>query len=271
MADERRFGPGETLFAEGDPSAEVLLIRSGEVEVLKEVDGGSVLLGTLGADEFVGEMGVIQERPRSATIRAIGEVTAEAVPKDEFLRRISEDSATAFQLLVRLSERLRQADLQLAQSAGLTAAGDLAPVAAGDLAPVAAGIEPAAAAAAVRVLAASDEVAAALPRDGLAVDRFPFTVGRRPEEGEATPPLTVDLQLPDTRPYRLSRAHFAIRRHGRGYVVSDLGSVLGTAVNSKFLGHHFPIDAIDLRLGENAVTAGGAHSPFAFKIVVEPA
>ena len=100
---------------------------------------------------------------------------------------------------------------------------------------------------------------------------FGLEFTRRPAEGEATPPLTVDLQLPDTRPYRLSRAHFAIRRHVRGYVVSDLGSVLGTAVNGKFLGHHFPIDAIDLKVGENAVAAGGARSPFAFRIVVEPA
>jgi CRP-like cAMP-binding protein len=40
-------------------------------------------------------MGVLQEQPRSATVRAVGEVTAEAIPGDEFLRRVSGDSATA--------------------------------------------------------------------------------------------------------------------------------------------------------------------------------
>ncbi|HET6519016.1 MAG TPA: cyclic nucleotide-binding domain-containing protein, partial [Geminicoccaceae bacterium] len=238
MAAERRFGPGAVLFREGEPSAEVFRIRSGEAEVLKEPEGGGrpAVLGTVRAGEFVGEMGVLQEQPRSATVRAVGEVTAEAIPGDEFLRRISRDSETALQLLVRLSERLRHVNQRLARAAA-AAAPAAASAEPGQRGAVTPNVAPAPAADSIRIFTASDALAGALPPEGLRVERFPFVVGRRPEAGDpALEEAEVHLQLPDARPYRLSRAHLAIRRHGRGYVVSDLGSVLGTAVNGRFLG-----------------------------------
>ena len=266
---ERRFGPGAVLFREGEPSTEVFRIRSGEAEILKEPEGGGrpAVLGTVRAGEFVGEMGVRQEQPRSATVRAVGEVTAEAIPGDEFLRRVSGDSGTALQLLVRLSDRLRHVNQRLARAA------EPADAEAGGRpgAAVAPHIEPAPAADSVRIFAASPALAGALPPEGLRVDGFPFVVGRRPDAGDPAPEAEVHLQLPDTRPFRLSRAHFAIRRHGRGYVVSDLGSVLGTAVNGRFLGQHFAQDVIDLRLGDNELVAGGLRSPFAFRVRVDAA
>jgi len=50
---EVRFAPGEVVFREGEPSRAVLFVRDGEV-----------VLGTLGPGEFVGEMGVVEGRPR---------------------------------------------------------------------------------------------------------------------------------------------------------------------------------------------------------------
>lgn len=263
---DRRFAPGETLFREGEPSDEVFLIRTGEVEILKEIDGGRVVLGSLGAGEFVGEMGVLQQRARSATVQAAAAgATAEAIPKDVFLRRISRESDTAFQLLVRLSERLRQADLQLARSAGSGAAD---PSSASMT--LTASVEQAGATGTLRVFPGSPALEDAIPADGLPIDAFPFVIGRRLGGDEPPPPFTVDLDLPDRRPYRLSRAHLAIRRHDGGFIVSDLGSVLGTAVNGSFLGQHFPIDTTDLHEGDNEIVAGGTGSPFVFHLRVEP-
>ena len=65
-----RFAAGETIFAEGDPSDYAYLIWSGDVEILKSTPKGDNRLAILGKDEFLGEMGVIDEQPRSATARA---------------------------------------------------------------------------------------------------------------------------------------------------------------------------------------------------------
>lgn len=120
---EIRFGPGEVVFHEGEPSRTVLLIAEGEVEVevAKAAGAGEVLLGTVGPGEFVGEMGVIEGRPRSATVRARGPVRGEMLERRLFLERISRDPRLAFGALLRLSERLHAADERLADAAAHSA------------------------------------------------------------------------------------------------------------------------------------------------------
>jgi CRP/FNR family cyclic AMP-dependent transcriptional regulator len=73
----RHFNQGDLLFRQGDPSDCVLRINSGSVEILREVGDITVVLGSVLAGQFVGEMGVIEKRPRNATARAITEVEAE--------------------------------------------------------------------------------------------------------------------------------------------------------------------------------------------------
>ena len=76
---EVRFGPGEVVFHEGEPSRTVLRIEEGEVEVAKAAGAGEVLLGTVGPGEFVGEMGVIDGAlPRPGAGRDAG---AAALPR----------------------------------------------------------------------------------------------------------------------------------------------------------------------------------------------
>src|SRR5919206_2602312 len=136
---EVRFGPGEVVFREGEPSRAVLLVHEGEVEVAKAGGAVEVLLGAVGPGEFVGEMGVVEGRPRSATVRARGEVRGEMLERRLFLERVSRDPRLAFGVLLRLSERLHAADERLADAVVRApdgthemAPGDATPAAAGD-------------------------------------------------------------------------------------------------------------------------------------------
>jgi CRP/FNR family transcriptional regulator, cyclic AMP receptor protein len=257
---EVRFGPGEVVFHEGEPSRKVLLIEDGEVEVAKAAGAGEVLLGTVGPGEFVGEMGVIEGRPRSATVRARGPVRGEMLERRLFLERVSRDPRLAFGVLLRLSERLHAADERLADAAAhsaeetqTSAPTDPRPAVAGDR---------------VVLFAASEALADQVPAEGIGVDRPPFLVGRRPAAGERGPGGAVQLELEDTAPYRLSRRHFAVVVGAEGLAVSDDNSTLGTAVNGEAVGEQFPRSEASLRRGENLVVAGGAGSPFAFRLVV---
>ena len=62
-------------------------------------------------------MGAIERRPRSATVRAVGEVTLRMLSRDAFLERIAADKDMALSALLRLSERLHAMDDRVASSA----------------------------------------------------------------------------------------------------------------------------------------------------------
>ena len=104
------FAEGQILFTEGDPADSVFRLLRGTVDVLRELDGYPILLGRVGVGQFVGEMGVVEKRPRSATARAASEVEAEILTPSEFLEEIVSSPQTARELILRLSQRLRQAD-----------------------------------------------------------------------------------------------------------------------------------------------------------------
>src|SRR5262249_50452782 len=104
------FAKEQVLFREGDPADSVFRLLSGAVDILRELDGDPVLLGTVGAGQFIGEMGVVESRPRSATARASSEVEVEILTPTEFLDQIARSPRAARELIQRLSQRLREAD-----------------------------------------------------------------------------------------------------------------------------------------------------------------
>ena len=107
-----------------------------------------------------------------------------------------------------------------------------------------------------------------LPARALRLTRLPFRVGRIPVAGEAQPIELNDLQLSDTKPFHVSRNHFAIERGPDGVQVRDRGSYVGTIVNRIQIGGHRHVATVPLAVGENEVVAGGPRSPFRFRVVV---
>jgi CRP/FNR family cyclic AMP-dependent transcriptional regulator len=89
------------------------------------------------------------------------------------------------------------------------------------------------------------------------VDQFLFVVGRESQLGEKVPKRVPDLVLDDRQPFRMSRQHFMISRTSSWFVVRDLSSVLGTAVNGEPIGSHFRTDFAELKPGQNEIIAGG--------------
>lgn len=103
-----QFKKGDLLFRQGDASDHVLRVRSGEIEVLREIGTASVLLGHVRGGEWRGEMGVIEGHSRSATARAAADGEVEVLTARQFLEQVSSDPATARDLILRLSIRERR-------------------------------------------------------------------------------------------------------------------------------------------------------------------
>ena len=107
IAEVCSWAPGEVLFREGDASDAVYLIISGEVEVDQQDGDQPHLLGR-SHGEFVGEIGVVENQPRSATVTARTEVQALRFSKDAFLSLVSTAPFLVWKLVRNISARLRQ-------------------------------------------------------------------------------------------------------------------------------------------------------------------
>ena len=253
----RHFSQGDLLFRQGDPSDYVLRIDSGSVEILREVGDLSIVLGSVFAGQFVGEMGVIEKRPRSATARANTDVEAEQFNVPEFFQRVSADPAMAQELMLRLSARLREIEDKIADDLPLAHA-----IAKDDQALARSALTE------LQLAADTNALRARMGTQPIKVDQFPFVVGRKPQLGEKVPKRVPDLVLEDQQPFRMSRQHFMISRTPSGFVVRDLNSALGTAVNGEPIGSNFRTDFAELKPGQNEIMAGGFRSDFAFKALV---
>ncbi len=97
---------GEILCRINEPSDTVFVVLQGEVEILGQVDDEEVVLFTKGTDELVGEMAVLSNAPRSATLRAKGGLRTLNISNDAFLKLITENSTVALSVMKQLSDKL---------------------------------------------------------------------------------------------------------------------------------------------------------------------
>jgi peroxiredoxin 2/4 len=85
QAEKVTFGDGDTIVAEGDTADRFFVIAQGEVRVTRRTpEGEEIELATLGPGQFFGEVGLLAETRRTATVRAIGDVELLALSWQEF-------------------------------------------------------------------------------------------------------------------------------------------------------------------------------------------
>lgn len=89
LFDIENYGPGEIVFREGDPGECAYFIHSGEVEVLRKDQGEEKILARLGQDQYFGEMALLKNAPRNATIRAVTQTQVAVLGKRNFLTLLS--------------------------------------------------------------------------------------------------------------------------------------------------------------------------------------
>lgn len=270
-----RYRAGDALFREGDPGDFACLILEGSFEVRRNAGGDSVALGELGPGDLTGEMGVLENLPRSATVVARTDACVEAIPAEAFADWIAARPDAARRLLTRQSAKVRSLTEEVARLYAALRRFDPqaegpSPVKERTAEPVAASPPaliakppPAARRIALRCLGAAGDAQ-------IVVGRLPFRVGRRaPEIGQIDNDAQT-LLVEDAFPFRISVNHFALIDDPKlGLAVRDLGSDLGTCVNGQFLGGIFAKDTCRLMNGVNTVVAGGLDSPFVFKIAVD--
>jgi CRP-like cAMP-binding protein len=106
LADEIDLRQGKVLTRQGAPGREFFVLLEGSVEVVR--DGKPVT--TLGEGDFFGELALVSNIPRTATVTATSPIRALVVVGRDFRRLLSEDASIAVKVLGAMAERMPPAD-----------------------------------------------------------------------------------------------------------------------------------------------------------------
>lgn len=106
VAQESGFHAGQIIVTQGTPGQAFYLILQGRVEILRD----NRSLGAFGPGDFFGEMSLLDQAPRSATIRALEPTTCLMLSSWDFKGLLEKHPSIAIKLLEILSRRLRVAD-----------------------------------------------------------------------------------------------------------------------------------------------------------------
>jgi len=107
LSREESYPNGANIVKIGDPGETLFVVLEGTVQVLYPGRSQDLQLARLEAGEFFGEMALLNDEPRSATVRAMTPVRALVVEKDDFRDLIRSSGGVALSLLEALSYRVR--------------------------------------------------------------------------------------------------------------------------------------------------------------------
>jgi CRP/FNR family transcriptional regulator, cyclic AMP receptor protein len=114
VAMMRRVARNATIVHAGDRTDFVYLILSGSLKVLvSDEEGREVILSMLGPGELFGEMGVLDDNPRSANVAAVTPCDLVIIAKHDFKRYLQENFEVSHYIMRNLVARLRKADRKI--------------------------------------------------------------------------------------------------------------------------------------------------------------
>jgi CRP-like cAMP-binding protein len=110
---ERRIPKHQTIVEEGLAGDYMYVIRDGQVKVTKlSGDGREKILGLLGPGDFFGEMSLLDNSERSASVKSLTETRILALSRNDFLKELRNNPDLAMAVIQELTRRVRQMDEQ---------------------------------------------------------------------------------------------------------------------------------------------------------------
>jgi CRP-like cAMP-binding protein len=248
MTDTVRFKKGATIIHEGTTGSNAYLILSGSVEVFKKVGGEKLVLSRLVKGNIFGEMSLVDEKPRSATIVALEETEVRILSRERFESMLEQNPRAVIPLLKQVFQRVRYLNQMVTAFCGQASTGTV------ELA-----TQP------LRLTAKTEEAEQAMQDKEIDISKIPFQIGRTSTSSVFG---SNDLNIEDTEPYRVSRCHCLITIVDNEYYVVDTVSSRGTVVDSSTIGGREELKRVLLESGKHRIILGGEESPYVFDLEV---
>jgi len=107
------FRDGDVVFNSGDSADYAYVIMEGAVDVITETDKGPIVTVTLSQNQLIGELGLLNNTPRIATLIASGNLLAMKITAEMFFRILRENSEVALDVIRMLSDKLSRTHEQV--------------------------------------------------------------------------------------------------------------------------------------------------------------
>lgn len=108
-----QFASGQRFFSQGDPSDAAYVLLDGRASVLLNTPNGEIRVAELTGNALLGEMGILSDTPRSATIMADEPTTALRIDKRVFLELLAQFPQMSLAVMRELAQRLERTNAQL--------------------------------------------------------------------------------------------------------------------------------------------------------------
>jgi signal transduction histidine kinase len=110
-AQEQRYEPGDLLCREGEIGRRLFIISEGEAEIFVQTDENQlILVKNVGPADYFGEMALINDAPRAATVRAITKCSTLEIDREAFVATIDQNPALLRSIVRQISNHLRNND-----------------------------------------------------------------------------------------------------------------------------------------------------------------
>ncbi|MGW8221438.1 MAG: cyclic nucleotide-binding domain-containing protein [Syntrophobacteria bacterium] len=248
MTDTVRFKKGATIIHEGTIGSNAYLILSGSVEVFKKVGDEKLVLSRLVKGNIFGEMSLVDEKPRSATIVALEETEVRILSRERFESMLEQNPRAVIPLLKQVFQRVRYLNQMVTAFCGQASTGTV------ELA-----TQP------LRLTAKTEEAEQAMQGKEIDISKIPFQIGRTSTSSVFG---SNDLNIEDTEPYRISRCHCLLTIVDNDYYVIDTVSSRGTVVDGSRIGGREELKRVLLESGKHRLILGGEESPYVFDLEV---
>ena len=107
---------GQFLFKEGEPGDAAYIVLKGKVSVFIQTEKGSVEIAQLKRGDVVGEISILCDVPRTASVKAVESVQTLKVTKDTFIHLLTEFPEIAIEIMRELAARLNKTNIQLREA-----------------------------------------------------------------------------------------------------------------------------------------------------------
>ncbi len=108
ITSEVRFNEGDVIIRDGESGSTAYIIVKGMVEVYRESSKGEILLATFESTQYFGEMAIVENEPRSASVRAKTPCLLLKLNGPEFRHMLMSNASLSFRLMQGFSRRLRR-------------------------------------------------------------------------------------------------------------------------------------------------------------------
>jgi uncharacterized membrane protein len=117
---EKSFKAGDIVFSQGERGASMYVVQSGAVQIYlpsKEKDLPPVVLKDLHTGEYFGELAIFDDKPRSASVRAMVDTVLLELTREELGEHLGRSKTAAMTILAEMADRLRETNAMLSQRA----------------------------------------------------------------------------------------------------------------------------------------------------------